>query len=995
MSSFLRSKQSGIQNDLSASIRPELFTPDEQARYGINSQISCFGYDPVQSLLAIGTNESKFGPGKIYIFGQRRVQKVFEPPRPTSFHTLQFTANKLVSLDKKNEMGVWDLDTGSRVAAQVIAGQVVCLVTDPMLDWAFIGLQTGEVLAYDLDRSSLSRVFRLPNYWRERDPSARAATLLCMSLHPRDVGKLLLGYSHGAVIYSFKQNKAVHFFEYTLPPGAPGGNSVGVDAMRRPRLTHALWHPSGTFIATAHEDGSLVLWDIKEEKMITARTLKKNGVDKPAPNSPNSSFAEPFTKVTWCCKENCDDTGLLVSGGEDPESSPKGMTFIELGLTPMYATSSWQILSDYFGGKRQVSLPLPPGAEAVDFILIPRSSPFFAGAQDPIAVITLLSSGELITMTFPSGYPISPTNQLHPSTFFVHPFVTKVNVSSLERPRWLCMMEKRNQGEPLLKGGAEGPRPRKRFEERTIIQAAHGDSTIRIWDSGHADEIENGFQLQVDVARALDRYEDVDITTMSMASSTGEFVVGTRTGEAIVFRWGTNRFYGKDPPQQLDPNPKGLTDISVRAEPNLKEGLQPFVLYEMMQGPITAVNMSNAGFVAVGSELGFLTLIDLRGPRIFYQAPMTEFAKQDKRTSFFKRDHHHSSNEAPRKEWPVVIEFGVMTLDEDKYSSICCFVGTNLGKVITFKLLPTPDGGYSAQLAGVVHFEGPVVSLSPIEVNTGRPAVATGPTIASLREGRQVDGALVAVTQSEIRVFKPANSKGASRDFDDILCDAAAVAELELQGFAIVAIFGDRTARAYSIPGLKEIGKSSLPMIDASRSTSAIVTQTGDIFAWTGPSELAVIHVWGTGKPLQQSPDTMINPKLECPPRPTISNMQWISGTQYVSPVDLDLLVGGPDRPASKRMLEAAAAERRAGAGGAATIAAAAGSSQETWGSYLTRQLNERTEKLNFMGEGMDNLQNQSQGWADDANPWDKEVILYPNVQELRSAWSFEDAMPS
>ena len=39
MSTFLRGKLTGIQNDLSASIRPELFMPDDQARYGINSQI--------------------------------------------------------------------------------------------------------------------------------------------------------------------------------------------------------------------------------------------------------------------------------------------------------------------------------------------------------------------------------------------------------------------------------------------------------------------------------------------------------------------------------------------------------------------------------------------------------------------------------------------------------------------------------------------------------------------------------------------------------------------------------------------------------------------------------------------------------------------------------------------------------------------------------------------------------------------------------------------
>ncbi|UNI17839.1 Lethal(2) giant larvae sro7 [Purpureocillium takamizusanense] len=971
MASFLRSKQAGIQNDLSASIRPELFAPDDQARYGINSQISCLAYDPIQSLLAVGTSESRFGPGCIYVFGQRRVQKVLRPSRPTSLLKIQFTANRLVSLDAKNELAVWDLDAGERLTGQIIAGRVVDMVTDPMLDWAFLGLQNGDVVAYDLDRRSLARAFRLPNFWAaERGPNARAATLVCLALHPRDVGKLLIGYTHGAVIYSFKQNRPQHFLEYVLPPGAPGGSSVGVDTPRRPRLTHAVWHPSGTFVVTAHDDGSLALWDPKEGRLITARTLARNRVDQPAPNSALAIVTEPFSKIAWCCKQNPEDTGLLVAGGQSPDA-PKSMTFVELGLTPMYATSSWQALGDWFAGKRQVALPLPAGAQAADFLLVPRASPHFAGAQDPIAVITTLSSGELLTMSFPSGYPISPTNQLHPSTFFVHPFVTKVNVSSLERPRWLSMFEKRDQGEPLLKGGAEASRPRKRFEERTIIQAAHVDSTIRIWDSGHADDIENGQVLQVDMARALDRYDDVEITAMSMAGGTGEFVVGTRTGEAVVFRWGANRFYGREANQTLEPNPKGLTDISSRADPTLKEGLQPFVLYEMMMGPITAVQVSNVGFVAVGSELGFLTIMDLRGPRIIYQAPMTDFAKQEKRTSFLK-GHHHSA--APQKEWPVVIEFGVMTLDDDKYSSICCFVGTNLGKVITFKLLPA-DGGYSVQLAGVVQCEGRVVSLSPIEANTGRPAAATGQIVAGLREGRQVNGALVAVTQNEMRVFRPAHAKGASREFDDVLCDAATVAELELQGWAIVGLFGDRTARAFSIPGLKDLGRAELPMVDATRSTSAVVTQTGDIFAWSGPSELAVIHVWGTGKPWQQSPDTMINPKLECPPRPTISNVQWISGTQYVSPLDLDLLVGGPDRPPSKRMMEAAAAEQRAargatGTAGVAAGAAAGAAANETWGAYLTRQLNERTEKLNLMGDGMDDLQQQSQGWADDVSKY-------------------------
>jgi len=195
------------------------------------------------------------------------------------------------------------------------------------------------------------------------------------------------------------------------------------------------------------------------------------------------------------------------------------------------------------------------------------------------------------------------------------------------------------------------------------------------------------------------------------------------------------------------------------------------------------------------------------------------------------------------------------------------------------------------------------------------------------------------------------------------------VTEIPQYGFALVALFGDRTTRAYTLPGLKELGRKSLPMLDVSRTISASLTKTGDVFGWTGPSEIAVLPVWGTGKPLENSHDTLINPELAMPSRPTISNFQWISGTQYVSPTDLDLLIGGQDRPASKRMIAATAAERQQTRPGPA---ARAGSSQEGWGDYLTRQINERTEKLNIMGDSVENLQKSSAGWSDDVNKYMK-----------------------
>ncbi len=119
---------------------------------------------------------------------------------------------------------------------------------------------------------------------------------------------------------------------------------------------------------------------------------------------------------------------------------------------------------------------------------------------------------------------------------------------------------------------------------------------------------------------------------------------------------------------------------------------------------------------------------------------------------------------------------------------------------------------------------------------------------------------------------------------------------------------------------------------------------------------------------------TLWNPDLTIPPRPTISNLQWISGTQYITPSDLDLLIGGPDRPPSKRQLAQArqdeAARRQAARTNtnASSSSAAAGGETEGWGAYMQRQINERTEKLNIMGDSMNRLEGNSSGWADDVS---------------------------
>lgn len=134
---------------------------------GVNSQISCLAYDPVQSLLAVGTKKSQFGSGQIYVFGRNRIQITLElPTRGASVSSLQFCADKLISLDTKHEISVYSLELKRLITSHSPPGAVTAICSDPMLDYAFLGMQTGEILAYDLDRESAAP-FKIPMLWQE------------------------------------------------------------------------------------------------------------------------------------------------------------------------------------------------------------------------------------------------------------------------------------------------------------------------------------------------------------------------------------------------------------------------------------------------------------------------------------------------------------------------------------------------------------------------------------------------------------------------------------------------------------------------------------------------------------------------------------------------------------------------------------------------------------------------------------------------------------
>lgn len=139
--------------------------------------------------------------------------------------------------------------------------------------------------------------------------------------------------------------------------------------------------------------------------------------------------------------------------------------------------------------------------------------------------------------------------------------------------------------------------------------------------------------------------------------------------------------------------------------------------------------------------------------------------------------------------------------------------------------------------------------IAPIDPESGKSTVATLEAMAGLRNSSRTDGVLLAVTTTGIRLFKPATAKGAHKSFNEVFCDSACLVRNVEGAIGLIGLFGDGTVKTYSIPSLKEISSTQVGRLaDVRRFNEALITPTGEILAWTGPSDIIILDAWGSAR---------------------------------------------------------------------------------------------------------------------------------------------------
>ncbi|KAF9936575.1 hypothetical protein BGZ67_002206 [Mortierella alpina] len=373
--------------DLSAHLDLEALSFCETRRYGLPALVSAIAVDPVQGLLASGTFK-----GAIAVTGAPEVTCYLELEEAVSVKMLAFQpgAPVLIVIDAKNAITIFDLIKKHRLFVRNARNIVTCMELLSGSNWLFHGLRDGTVDVFDVYRGQ-AVPYRIPNIIPE---GQKHSLVVSIKTHPKDNNQLLIAYNTGIALWNLKTKAVIHTYIYEIPPGAMGGlvaseGMFGVNESRYPHVTVIAWRPDGLGFVSGYDDGCFVFWDVRQERPLLARTIHEVQVNvpgiRPVFERTTSQFV-PIYQLSWCLHSNLEDTTLIVAGG----TSSVDMYGLHLFDYPAKA--------DYRSPRRHQTLAME--SDILDFVVLPRNSPWYNGALDPVSILVLTNRGGVRSFAF-------------------------------------------------------------------------------------------------------------------------------------------------------------------------------------------------------------------------------------------------------------------------------------------------------------------------------------------------------------------------------------------------------------------------------------------------------------------------------------------------------------------------------------------------------------------------------------------------------------------
>uniref|UniRef100_A0A3B3X0U0 Syntaxin binding protein 5b (tomosyn) n=1 Tax=Poecilia mexicana TaxID=48701 RepID=A0A3B3X0U0_9TELE len=216
-SSSTPSVQVGPQenNLIQETLQSEHFQLCKTVRHGFPHQPSSMAFDPVQKILAIGTQS-----GALRLFGRPGVECYCQHESGAAVIQLQFLINEgaLVSALADDSVHLWNLRQKRPAVLHSLKfnrERITFCHLPFQSKWLYIGTERGNIHIVNVESFMLSGYVIMWNKAIELSSKTHPGPVVHISDNPMDEGKLIIGFESGIVVlWDLKSKKADYRYTY-------------------------------------------------------------------------------------------------------------------------------------------------------------------------------------------------------------------------------------------------------------------------------------------------------------------------------------------------------------------------------------------------------------------------------------------------------------------------------------------------------------------------------------------------------------------------------------------------------------------------------------------------------------------------------------------------------------------------------------------------------------------------------------------------------------
>lgn len=598
--------------------------------YGVPSTASILAFDPIQSLLAIGTLD-----GRIKVIGGDGIEGLFMSPRQLPIKHLEFLRNQgiLVSISNDNYIQVWNLERRSLAsclqwqsnitAFSVITGSNFIYIGDDhgLLSVLKCNAESGELcqLPYHIPATSISKVsgisfpddhHMIVGVLHQPCPSGDRVLIAyeCGLLILWDVTEGQILFIGGGKDLHLKDGFANSAIKEDNLSGDTSGRYLG-----EKEISALCWASGdGSIVAVGYVDGDILFWKTSSSSINKAPVANLPSSDVVRLRLSSEERRLPVIVLQWFpTKKSHNYNGLLFAYGGDQIGAEEVLTVLNL---------EWSSGAENLRCTGRIDLTLT--GSFADMILLPSVG---AGGNLSADLLLLTNPGQL---HFYDDSYLSTLMSQHKRKLSVpalefptvipgrNPLLTSARLYKLPECSSKDLSKISSVARPTasVHGGSDRPLTGgvpcqlSSTEESGIGRVYIGgyqDGSVRMWDATHS-ILSSIFTLQGQVQGIQVAGLTAPVSSLDLCVFTLHLAVGNESGLVLIYNLKS---------RTTDKNFHFITDSKHEVHPLLsEEACQCKAVFSLFNSPVQVLQFVNhATKLAVGFQSGQVAVLDM-GP---------------------------------------------------------------------------------------------------------------------------------------------------------------------------------------------------------------------------------------------------------------------------------------------------------------------------------------------------------------------------------------------